>query len=305
MVEVRTRRPVAPDDVRALRALADRAEHADGHPSLSDSVWQELSDPAAEESTLLLAQEEGRVVGALHLASPRSKSATAAVVVDPERREGGVASALIEAAAAEATTLGCEHLQLWAFGADERADSFATAAGFRRERELWQMRVSLPLGGRLTLPDGVRLRTFLAEEDDDAWLEVNNRAFAADPDQQGWTRAELEQRQREAWFDPAGFLLAVAGERIAGFCWTKVHPPSPPHEPEPLGEIYVIGVDPDHQGTGLGRALVLAGLESLHERGITTGMLFVDSTNTPATKLYETLGFTVVRRDRAYGKDLR
>jgi mycothiol synthase len=67
-----------------------------------------------------------------------------------------------------------------------------------------------------------------------------------------------------------------------------------------VGEIYVIGVDPAHQGIGLGRALVAAGLESLHDRGATVGMLFVDAANTAAVALYEGLGFTTGRVDRAY-----
>ena len=67
----------------------------------------------------------------------------------------------------------------------------------------------------------------------------------------------------EPWFDPALFLLASDTEGLAGFNWLKVHDP----EPDPaLGEIYVIGVDPRAQGTGLGRALAIAGLHAVHRR---------------------------------------
>jgi mycothiol synthase len=305
MVAVRTRRSVAPDDVTALHALAERAERVDGHASLGESVWQHVADPASGESTLLVAEDGKQMIGAMHVATPPSGPAVAAIVVDPEHRESGVATALVEAGAREASALGRDHLVLWAFGADERADAFASAAGFEPERELWQMRVPLPLDDPLVWPDHVSSRPFVPGGDDRAWLEVNNRAFADDPDQGGWTRAELERRTREPWFDPSGFLLAVDDDRIVGFCWTKVHAATPPHEPDVLGEIYVIGVDPDRQGTGLGRALVVAGLHSLHDRGISIGMLFVDATNTAATALYEALGFTISRRDRAYGRDLR
>jgi mycothiol synthase len=115
----------------------------------------------------------------------------------------------------------------------------------------------------------------------------------------------LRRREAEPWFDPSGFLLAVDDtDAIVGFCWTKVHPPQPPREPDALGEIYVIGVDPSFQSRGLGRALVLGGLASLHERGTRVGMLFVDASNTPAIGLYKALGFTVSRVDRAYGRDV-
>ena len=65
-----------------------------------------------------------------------------------------------------------------------------------------------------------------------------------------------------------------------------------------------LAVDPDFAGLGLGRALVLAGLDHLARAGITVGMLYVDAANTPAVKLYEKLGFTVDHVDRAYVADL-
>jgi mycothiol synthase len=71
-----------------------------------------------------------------------------------------------------------------------------------------------------------------------------------------------------------------------------------------LGEIYVIAVDPDFHGLGLGRALTVAGLTSLSDRGIGTGMLYVDDDNTPAVQLYRSLGFTDHHCDRAFVGDI-
>jgi mycothiol synthase len=87
---------------------------------------------------------------------------------------------------------------------------------------------------------------------------------------------------------------------LAGFCWTKVHAE---HDP-PLGEIYVIAVDPDFGGRGLGRALTLRGLDHLARAGLHVGMLYVDASNEPATKLYAHLGFTLNHVDRAYTGDI-
>jgi mycothiol synthase len=148
----------------------------------------------------------------------------------------------------------------------------------------------------------VEVRPFVPGQDDEAWLTVNNRAFTDHPEQGGWVKATLERRMAEPWFDPKGFLLAFDADGLAGYCWTKVHPATDA-DPE-LGEIFVIGVDPSRQGSGLGKALVVAGLSSLAERGIRTGMLFVDGDNESALRLYESLGFTTHRRDRAYEREV-
>jgi mycothiol synthase len=97
---------------------------------------------------------------------------------------------------------------------------------------------------------------------------------------------ELALLETQPWFDPKGFLLAAdpAG-RLLGFHWTKMHPGG-------LGEVYVLAVDPDSRGTGLGRALTVAGLAYLRERGAAEAMLYVDADNTAALHTYHSLGFT-------------
>ncbi|MGQ0616375.1 MAG: mycothiol synthase [Acidimicrobiia bacterium] len=203
----------------------------------------------------------------------------------------------LSAALAEIAARGGGPVRWWVAGAVPADTETATAHGLGPERDLYQMRRPLPAAP----PPALELRSFVAGTDEADWVAVNNRAFEGHPEQGAWTVEDVQAREVEPWFDAAGFLLHhdPATTRLAGFCWTKVHGPL---EPGPaLGEIYVIAVDPDYGGRGLGRALTLAGLDHLHRaRDIGTAMLYVDAGNTAAVTLYRRLGFVVHRTDRAF-----
>ena len=175
---------------------------------------------------------------------------------------------------------------VWTHGEHSRLVPVLESHGFVRERELYQLRRPLtdPVE-RPPLPSGVTLSTFVVGSDEDAWVRVNAAAFASHPEQGRWTRAHVEAREREPWFDPSGFLLAWRGSELVGFHWTKIHP-------DGAGEVYVIGVSPAAQGLGLGSVLLLYGLASLYDRGCREVLLYVDGSNTGAMRLYERYGFT-------------
>ena len=158
------------------------------------------------------------------------------------------------------------------------------------ERDLYRMERSLPMDQ----PSGIETRSFVVGQDEQAWVEVNNRAFSWHREQGGWTLAQVAERQAEPWFDADGFRVYEIDGGIAAYCWTKVHADEDP----PVGEVYVIAVDPRYHGRGLGRALTLAGYEHLADAGLTRAMLYVDADNTPAVTLYLDLGLevAVVRR---------
>ena len=180
--------------------------------------------------------------------------------------------------------------------ADDTDETFARL-GMEPQRDLFRMERSIPLEQRTDIDT----RAFRPNQDEEEWCMVNNRAFSWHREQSGWTPSLLAEHQAEPWFDPEGFLIHEREGRIAAFCWTKVHDLEQP----PVGEVFVIAVDPDFHGLGLGRALTLAGYQHLEARGITRAMLYVDADNTPAVHLYRDIGLKVATVRRLYQRQTK
>lgn len=316
MSKVEVRRHLDRSEVLDVFDLVDLATRFDGVTPISEHVLLHLRHGGDDDVRHLLHRgDDGSLSGYGHIdVTDRVEGPSAEIVVAPAARRHGIGRSLVQESLgvceAEAPGLG---LRLWAHGESAAAHELADALSFTRARVLWQMRRSLvtPLPDA-TVPPGVTLRSFLPGIDNDEWLAVNRAAFVDLPDQGTWSTEDLSRRMAEEWFDPAGFIVAVdAHGRMAGFHWTKVHggdhaggdddharlhaegvDHAHDHGHEELGEVYVIGVAPDWQGTGLGRALLIAGLRHLASRGLPQAMLYVDATNTAAIGLYASLGFT-------------
>lgn len=313
------------DEIVAVTWLTEAATDADGVRPLSEHVALHLryggDDPARNVLVYAPASTGAGLVGYAHLDPTDAVSGSSAeLVVHPQARRGGYGRLLVQTLAA-ATPDG--RLRLWAHGRLPPAEALARAMGFELVRELRQLRRSLfaPLPAP-AVPGGVQVRPFAVGSDEDAWVELNALAFAGHPEQGRWTRADLDRRMDEPWFDPAGFFLAERDGRLVGFHWTKIHGedaghhgggPDDPHDHgegqprhghDPIGEVYVVGVDPGEQGSGLGRALTLVGLHHLRRQGLPAAMLYVDADNPRAIALYTGLGFAIWDVDVLYSRDL-
>ena len=308
MHRVEVKRTMDPAEIASVQRLLDLASLADGHQPLGEHKWLDLVEGGREGFAGLVATEPGHGHPVGYAQVTRGPSSWAMeYVIDPHHRVPGntIGRDLVAAALDIVRLEGGGHVHVWVNKPRPEHDEIAAATGLTRGRDLYQMRRRLPVGE----PYELETRPFRPGLDDDAWLAVNNRAFEWHPEQGGWDASTLKARESEPWFDPAGFLLhdetdpdpeGGAQRRLAGFCWTRVHADDHP----PLGEIYVVAVDPDFQGRGLGRRLVLAGLDHLSRRGLEIGMLYVDAANRPAVKLYVDLGFDVDHIDRAYVGDI-
>jgi len=258
----------------------------------------ELPSFVARPGTHVLAEDNGRVVGYAHLDTDGDSNGhpVGEALVHPAARNRGVGTQLVERLLALA---GDREPRLWSHGDHPAAAAIAAVLGLRRVREMRRMRWMVGDVPQAQLREGVRVRTFVPGQDEAAVIAVNHAAFSWHPEQGALTVEDLVATEQESWFDPSGFFLAVdAEDRLLGFHWTKIHP----GPPEAIGEVYVVGVDPDAQGGGLGKALTVIGMEHLRAAGLRSVMLYVESDNAPAVAVYSKLGFTVWDADVQYGR---
>ena len=283
-----------------VRELLGAVEAFDGVAAFSETVLLDLKGARAGDDTrhLLAHGPDGTLVGYAHVDLGGEDGAVIEMAVRPANRRGGVGGVLVRALGAEVSEPSS-----WAHGDHPAAARLAARVGMSRARELWVMRreaTAGPLPDR-PLPSGVRLAPLRVGEDEAALVAVNHRAFAWHPEQGAWDVDDVRRREAEPWFDADGVILAwdTTTAELLGFHWTKVHERSP-SVPDPLGEVYVLGVDPGAQGRGLGTTLTLAGLRHLAGRGLDTVILYVEGDNTAAIATYTGLGFARSGIDVSY-----
>lgn len=295
VVEI-TQRP-GPERIAELVALVERATAERGERPLSDHLWLDLHAGGRPGFVAVTATDETGPIGLAQVSTTNEAASLEVFVLDHVPDATRVRDDIAETAIDAFRATGGGRLLWWVDAPDATDEAFARDHDLAPVRGLYEMRRGLPHEQR----SAVETRAFVAGSDDDAWLAVNNRAFAGHDEQGGWSADTLSLRLAESWFDPEGFRIHEIDGRIAAFCWTKLH-----HELDPvIGEIYVIAVDPDFHGRGLGRQLTLAGLDSITDRGVTEANLYVDAANTAAVGLYESLGFTIHRHRQAYAGDVR
>ncbi|MGY2083711.1 mycothiol synthase [Blastococcus sp. SYSU DS0539] len=291
-------------DVDDVLALLRAASAADGVRPVSEEAELRLQHGTPGGHDLVVHDGDGALAGYARL-----DDGTAELVVHPERRRRGFGTTLLRRLLDLA---GDGPLSIWAHGDLPGSAELLAPHGFHRARVLLQLRrelAGIDPDPRPELPADVRVFPFRPGRDEDAWLRVNARAFDWHPEQGRMTRADLELREAEPWFDPAGFLMAWRGDRdgdgeLLGSHWTKVHPPGDAGD-EAVGEVYVLGVDPDAQGLRLGRALTDLGLAHLRARDLGEVLLYVEEDNEAAVRLYEGRGFRRFAVDVSWHREPR
>jgi mycothiol synthase len=211
--------------------------------------------------------------------------------VRPADRRRGLGGRLLDATEAAAARLVVTRgvagpVVLGGNADDGQADRMAllTGRGYRRAFTMvWMRRDAAPVPHR-PLPPGFALRTATVD-DAGAWRRLAERAWAGRP------FVSLPSRERlRSWLersDLSSFLVATAGERVAGFVAVSGD------------EVEDLAVDPDFQRHGLASALLARALERM---GGVARLRTEGHDPAGARSLYERFGFRVVSRHHRYRK---
>jgi mycothiol synthase len=295
------RRP-ATNDLAAAQAVLDAAESADTGESRrhETDLAEEWSDPDChlDEDWWVLVAPTGEIAAVAWVWPETAGEVTADHYVHPEHRGRGLGDLLLDLIAARVAELPSRapdgsprSLFVWCEDSDVVRRAALDARAFTPIRQYYEMAIDLGAAPEAPRwPPGVAVRAFRQGVDERAVHEADMEAFAE--------HFLFEPRTFEAWLrrhveaplaDPALWRLAWEGAELAGYVI-----------PFEMGDEAVIGdlaVRQPWRGRGIGRALLLAALALLRERGRTAARLYVDAANvTNALRVYEAAGMHVARR---------
>ncbi|MFN8179996.1 MAG: GNAT family N-acetyltransferase [bacterium] len=287
--------PYQPRDRDAWRdLLRDPALARDFAPQLASGEMEDpLAHPILHPGGVWLAREGGAVVGfgmLLALPSAHGPWAMVRLGVRAAHRRRGIGAALlaeVERALAAIPPERAPFLLAAAAGLPaEEARTFLEGHGFRHFRFWWYLERPLGPVGDFAWPPDAEARPFdgteLAFRE---WTGCYNDAFAERFPSHLATVDEARQIANGPLFRADGLLLIWRGERCLGFCRDTIFPDH--------GEVDVLAVRPEAQGTGLGRALLRWGVGWLQSREVARVRLLVDGENEKALRLYRSEGFDV------------
>lgn len=171
-------------------------------------------------------------------------------------------------------------------------------------RDDWHtLHMSQPLSGSIPTvqtPEGFTIRPLAGEAEVAGYVALHRAAFGSTNMTADWRARTLQAPQ----YIPALDLVAVAPDgSLAAFCICWLSQRGHDENGSNTGQIEPMGVRPDLQRRGLGRAILLEGLRRLQAHGATTALIDSDGENDPSHGLYEAVGFRVATTIRKYRRD--
>jgi mycothiol synthase len=168
--------------------------------------------------------------------------------------------------------------------------SLIEQSGWKRVRQYLKLASPVnPLPATAAVPKGFTVRTMQDLEEVMELTRLQNESFRThfgySPNTENEIRSQLEAPNNS--IDDV-VMLRDSNERLVAYCWTT----KSDRLGKTIGRIGMIGVAPDAQARGFGRAIAESGFNHLIKQGVNQIDLDVDSVNTAAIKIYSSLGFT-------------
>jgi mycothiol synthase len=296
------RAPSLDDAGAVLEVLRERDIADTGEPdyTLQDLLdeWQ-LSEVDLDEDARV-AEQDGRITG---YGIVRRQGTM--VAVDPRHESDDVGRALIAWSEERDRQRGREHHRHYVGAGDPHGRERLVRAGYTLLRSYWRMVRDLDGSERPgPAPDGIRMRALDVAADGEAIHRLDDVAFSAVPDYNPSTFEQFRDGHFAA-HDLSAELSVVAEARsggLAGFALTKVW------SAEKVGFVDILAVHPDHQGRGLGSAILRCAFAGYAAAGLREAQLGVATDNPRALRLYEQVGmrqkfrFDVYERGASRGR---
>jgi mycothiol synthase len=303
-----TIRSFRPEDFAGYVRLNVEAEEVErtGRCTSAQALSEALARPnhiSAED--LFVAEAAGKVVGYIDV---RSELGIGRAVLDclvhPEHRRRSLATELFQRASRRAREAGARVAHVNVAEDNVAAKGLLTKLGFGLVRRFLELRRDLS-GAHLPAGEqGALAGRHLQPGEEDKLAEIQNRSFAGSWGYNPTAVEEIVYRLGLPGRSPQDVILIGEGDRPVGYCWTEIDPAETAAMGARKGGIYMLGVDPDYRGRGIGKRALLAGLAHLKSKGIDVAKLTVDSQNAAACALYESGGFKISSTSVWYEKAL-
>jgi len=308
-----------PDDLAAIAALINHCHTVDQFETTvtTQELKQALEDPDTnpEQDILLGFSPAGELVACGKMWFPPKEKETVgglALHIHPQHRGQNLETSFLAWAEDRIKTVGkarqTQVVKLRSPVRDSQRDrlQFLTANGFTPERYFDRMQRSLrdPILP-VQLPPGFSIRRVNHQQEAEAWVDMFNQSFIDHWDFHPLTVEEFLRDVNQPDYQPELDLVAVAEDgTLAAFCDCRINPGDRTEQHTP-GWIAILGTRRGYRRIGLGRAMLLAGLEALKDAGANIALLGVDKQNpSQAFRLYESVGFTIQMTNTVFCKYL-
>lgn len=180
--------------------------------------------------------------------------------------------------------------------------------GFTAERRFLTMACPLEQSfSSPSLPDGFTLRSLAEEKDLKAWVDLFNESFIDHWDHHDITVETLRRWLKNPSYKPELSSVAVAPDgTFAAFCMAYINQEETIPNQDNDGWIKLLGTRRGFRKLGLGRSMLLTGIQQLKARGVDWVKLGVDADSlTSATRLYQSVGFQKIDTWLSYAKEIQ